>query len=220
MKRRGFIKAIAVTPTVTTLVAQQPANPPATTSPAASPAAPGGRGGRGGGGRGGAQEVPHIELTSVDETADTATHFFTAQQFATLKKLGAMLVPPIKGSVGASDTDAAEFLDFLISASPADRQQLYRTGLDGLNTQARAKFGKPFASLDNSQADAILKPLVVPVAWVYDPPKDAMKHFLFRAHQDLRTATRNSPLASAPVAPGARRGGFGGGLYWNPIDPV
>ena len=78
----------------------------------------------------------------------------------------------MKAPSGALDTDAPEFLDFLIGASPVDRQTLYRNGLDALNAQARTRFGKAFADLDAAQADAILKPLLVPVAWAYDPPKD------------------------------------------------
>ena len=124
------------------------------------------------------------------------------------------------GAIGALDTDAPEFLDFLIGASPIDRQLLYRNGLDALNAQARMRFGKPFADLDATQADTILKPLVVPVAWAYDPPKDLLKHFVFAAREDIRTATRNSREAAAASASSGRRGGAGAGLYWNPIDPV
>jgi hypothetical protein len=146
--------------------------------------------------------------------------FFTERQFAALRKLAGILVPPVAGNIGALDCDAPEFIDFLVSASPAERRQLYRNGLDALNTQARSKFGKPFADLDASQADAILKPLIVTVAWQYDPPKDPIKHFVFQAHQDIRTATRNSLEASSAAANSGRRGFAGTGLYWNPVDPV
>jgi hypothetical protein len=152
--------------------------------------------------------------------AEGGRRFFTVPQFATLKKLGAIFVPPLKGNIGAADTDAPEFLDYLIGVSPAEHQTLYRSGLDGLNTQARRQFNKAFADLDNKQADAILKPLLTPVPWVYDLPKDPMKRFVYQVHQDLRTATRNSPAAAAASASSGRRGGAGGGLYWNPIDPV
>jgi hypothetical protein len=157
--------------------------------------------------------VPRIPLVEADETADTVARYFSPIQLATLRKLAGILVPPVKGNIGALDTDAVEFLDFLISGSPADQQRLYKTGLDALNTAARKQFSKTFADLETSQAHAILKPLLVPVAWAYDPPKDPVKHFLFRAHQDIRTATRNSPEAG-------RRGLGAAGLYWNPIDPV
>jgi hypothetical protein len=163
--------------------------------------------------------VPQIELTELDAVGDTTPKFFTAAQFAALRKLSGILLPPLKGSPGALDTDAPEFLDFLIGVSPVERQQLYRNGLDYLNAQAHRQFGKAFAEIDAAQADTILKPLFVPVAWSYDPPKDPIKHFIFEAHQDIRTATRNAPSANAAAGGTARRG-FAGGQYWNPIDPV
>lgn len=220
MKRRGFIRALAATPAVPALIAQQSAPQ---TAPPATPVVPlpGGRGAGRGGGRGGAAaDVPHIPLTSGNDVAEGVHRFFTAPQYATLRKLGAILVPPVKENIGALDTDAPDFLDFLISVSPADRQTLYRTGLDGLNAQARRQFNKPFADLEATQADTILKPLLTAVPWVYDLPKDPMKRFVYQAHSDLRTATRNSPEAVAALANSGRRGGAGGGLFWNVVDPV
>jgi hypothetical protein len=224
MKRRRFIKAVAAAPAVPALLsplaAQQPPaiQQPSTVpkfSPEPAPAAPApGRGGFGG------AAVPRIPLVAADETADTVARYFSPAQFAALRKLAGILVPPVKGNIGALDSDAVEFLDFLISNSPTDQQQLYKNGLDALNTAARKQFSKTFAELETAQADAILKPLLVPVAWAYDPPKDPVKHFIFQAHQDIRTATRNSPEASKTQANTGRRGFGGAGLYWNPIDPV
>ncbi len=215
MKRRGFIRALAATPAIPVLIAQQPA-----AAPAQAPT-PGGRaGGRGAGSGGAPTEPPKIALSDVNDMAEGGRRFFTVAQFATLKKLGGILVPPVKGNIGALDCDAAEFLDFLIGVSPADRQQLYRNGLNSLDAQARKQFGKAFAEIDAKQADGILKPLLTQVAWVYDLPKEPLKRFVYQVHSDLRTATRNSPEAAAALANSGRRGGAGGGLYWNPIDPV
>jgi len=210
MKRRRFITAIAAAPAVPSLVAQQVAP-----NPAGTPAAPPARTGRGSG-----SAVPRIPVLEPDETAETVVRFFSPVQFSALKKLAGVLMPPVKGNIGALDCDAVEFLDFLIGKSPSDRQQLYKGGLNALNTAAQKQFSKPFGQLDKAQADTILKPLVVPVAWVYDPPADAVKHFIFQAHQDIRTATRNSLEATKALANSGRRGGAAAGLYWNPIDPV
>lgn len=211
MKRRRFLQAAVAAPAVPALVAQQPPAPP--TPPAAA--------GRGAGGRGMAtSDPPHIALADADDAAVTVARFFNPAQFAALRKLAGLLVPPMKGAPGALDSDAVEFIDFLVSKSPAATQALYRNGLDALNASARRQFAKPFADLDNGQADTILKPLVVPVAWAYDPPKDPVKHFIYQAHQDLRTATRNSPDAARAMANSGRRGFAGAGLYWHPIDPA
>jgi hypothetical protein len=210
MKRRRFITAIAAAPAIPALVAQQPA-PQAPAVPVAA--------GRGSG-RGAVADVPKIPVVEMDEAAVTTARYFPASQFAALRRLAGQLVPPLKGNIGALDCDAVEFLDFLISQSPADRQQLYKSGLNALNAAAQKQFGKPFGDLTSAQADTVLKPLVVPVAWVYDPPKDTVKHFIFQAHQDIRTATRNSLEAANALANSGRRGGGGAGLYWNPVDPV
>lgn len=117
------------------------------------------------------------------------------------------------------DCNVPEFLDFLIGVSPADRQQLYRNGLDALNQQAGKQFSKPFAEIDDAQAHVILQPLLVAVPWVYDPPEDPLKQFVFAVRQDVPMATRNSPEFAAAGAASGRRGG-GAGPVWNPIDPV
>jgi len=212
MKRRRFLKGIVAAPAAPALLAQQATAP-------ASPPARGGRGGRAGAAGRGTEQVPKLEFTTADVVSEPVVRFFNVQQFAALQKLSGILVPPMKGSPGALDCGVPEFLDFLIGASPADRQRLYRTGLDTLNTQAKKQFSKSFSELDATQADAILRPLLVAVPWAYDPPKDPIKHFLSAARQDVQTATRNSKEANDATTASGRRGG-GGGLYWNPVDPT
>jgi hypothetical protein len=215
MKRRRFLQALAVTPAVP-LAAQQAA-PPATPNPP-PPAAPGRAQVRGG------QTVPALETTAADLTGQAAApSFFTADQFAALRGLGKLLQPPMNGHPGALEAGAPEFLDFLVGVSPADRQKLYREGLDALNDQSKKKFKKSFADLDNTQADAIVRPLLVVIPWSEDLPQDKVRHFIAQAHRDFRTATQNSREWNSAGAASGRRGGRGGGgagLYWLPIDPV
>jgi hypothetical protein len=210
MKRRRFLQALAAAPAVP-LAAQQAAQPPA--------ASPGMGQFRGGG------PAPLLQTTAADLTAQSAAPaFFTPGQFAVLRRLGSLLQPSLNGHPGASEAGAPEFLDFLVSVSPADRQKLYRDGLDALNAQAKRQFEKSFADLEDRQADAILRPLVVTIAWPEDLPHDPLRHFIAQAHRDFRTATENSrEWAASGASSGRRRGrGFGGGtgLYWLPIDPV
>jgi hypothetical protein len=173
----------------------------------------------------GAESAPPLQTTAADLTAEPAPPaFFNAQQFAALRKLGGLLQPPLKGSPGALDCGAPEFLDYLIGVSPADHQQLYKTGLDSLNSQSKKQYGKTFADLDDSQADAVLKPLLVAIPWNEDLPKDSLRHFIAQAHRDFRTATDNSRVYATSATSSGRRGGrgFGGGtgMLWLPIDPV
>ena len=216
MKRRRFVKALAALPAAPALFSQQA--PPAAPTP--NPQAP--AGGRGAGsGRFGTNNVPKFELTSPDLVSEPSLRFFTPAQFSALRKLSEILMPPLHGNPGALDCGAPEFLDFLIANSPADRQRLYRNGLDMLNTRAKKQFNKPFSDLETAQVDTIIRPLLAPVPWVYDAPKDPNAHFLSDAHRDIRTATQNSREWADAAASSGRRGGFGGGgAYLNPIDPV
>jgi hypothetical protein len=213
MKRRGFFKTFAALPAAKALIAQTP--PPAATQQSTTPAPTAARGGRGG-----PPNIPAFAETAPEVVADSQTAFFAPAQFAALRRLSALLMPPINGNPGAVECQAPEFLDFLIGASPAGRQHLYRDGLDLLNSTAKTRFQKNFADLDDAQADAVVRPLLAPIAWEYDLPKDPGRHFIAEARRDIRTATQNSrEWAIAAEASGRRRFGTGG-TYIMPIDPI
>jgi len=76
-------------------------------------------------------------------------HFFTPVQFAILRHVGEAVMPRLNGRPGALEAKAAEFLDFLIGASAADRKEAYHAGLDALTSQAKKQFNKGFAELDS-----------------------------------------------------------------------
>jgi hypothetical protein len=193
MKRRSFLQTVVAAPLV--------AAPVASAAPAPQPqAAP-------------PQDAPKVEYTYTEAVAEAAPRFFAAPQFAALKKLSEIIMPPMNGAPGALEAQVPEFLDFLIGVSPADRQQLYTVGLDRLNAQAKKEFNKSFAEVDATQADKLLAPLRQP--WTYDPPADPLARFLIAAKQDVRTATMNSrEYNNAGAASGGRRaGGIGQYLY-------
>lgn len=167
-------------------------------------------------------EPVKIATVSADAAAEASQSFFTATQFATLRRLCELLQPALNGRPGAIEAGAPEFLDFLIGASLPPRQQLYQYGLDYVDAEARRQFGKPFATATEDQADKVLRPLLVP--WTYDPPADSRQRFLTELRADVRTATMNSKEMSQVAAATPRRGRGrvpgGGGLYWLPIDPT
>jgi hypothetical protein len=211
MKRRRFFKTLAALPAAPALLSQtQAPQTPAPTPPAA---------GRGTG-RSGAAQIPAFEETSPEVVADAEPRFFTPAQFAALRRLSALFMPPLDGSPGAIECGAPEFLDFLIGASLPERQKLYRSGLDTLNTKAKKSFNKAFADLADSDADSVIRPLLAPVPWVYDPPKDPAVQFIAEARRDIRTATQNSRAWADSAASSGRRRGGGGGFYLKPIDPT
>jgi hypothetical protein len=208
MKRRNFVQSLLVVPAAS-VAAEQAAPPAQAPQPAARPP----QNYRSG------QNVPKFDLVQPDSVAETVTDFFSPTQFAALNKLAEILVPPIKKNPGAIEAHAPEFLDFLISRSPAPTQKLYRDGLDGLNAAAEKHFHKAFAELNTKQADTIIRPLLVVRAWDREEPTDKMQHFMTQVHGDLRTATMNS--AEWAASGGSGRGRFNSGRrpYWKPIDP-
>ncbi len=216
MKRRRLLKALAAAPAAPALLAQQqqnnaprpgsPASPPAdaTTPPAPLNRTPPA-----------AAELPKLETATADEVGTVTPRFFTPVQFAALRKLSDVIMPRMGDNPGALDAAAPEFLDFLLSQSPAERQTLYRTGLDLLNTGARKRFNKAYADLSADQTGQLLAPLKE--KWTYDPPADPLARFLWAAKTDIRTATTNSKEYALANSAG-RRGGAGMGLYWFPLD--
>lgn len=220
MKRRNFVRSLLVTPVAPAVVLGGQTGPTQTSprqQPPPQPNTPARQFSRQ------PHDVPHLGVTEVDLAGQPAPGYFTAVQFATLRKLGGILVPPLKNNPGAIEAQAPEFLDFLISASPEDRQKLYLTGLDSLEEQSRDKFQKSFCDLDARQADSILRPLLVVRPWPQDLPSDPLQNFMAQVHEDLRTATMNSrEWASAAEKSGHRftRGSRTSGYYWAPIDPI
>jgi hypothetical protein len=195
MKRRHFVRALVAAPVAPSLLAQQPS-----TSPAQARIA---------------EEAPKLDVVIADQASDPVPHFFSQQQFVTLRRLCDVLMPPGDGTPGSVAVGVPEFLDFLIGESPAEKQQLYRAGLDALNAAARKKHAKAFADVDEAQVDGLLGPLHS--AWTYEEPSDPLSRFLRAAKTDVRTATLNSREYSAAASTGGRRGG-NAGLYWYPLD--
>lgn len=198
MKRRHVITALAAAPAAAPLAAQQASAP----IPLAVPQAP--------------NEAPKLSPSAADAAGETVPRFFSATQLATLQKLSSILMPPMNNAPGALECGAPEFLDFLIGQSSSETQQVYRIGLDTLNSSARKRFRKQFAELDPAQADQLLAPLREP--FTIELPADPLKRFLLQAKRDVRLATTNSrEFNLAGASSGARRFGASG-LYWLPLD--
>jgi len=193
MRRRRFIQALAAAPAAPALLAQQP-------PPAAAPEVP---------------ESAPLDFSVADEGADPVFKFFSARQFATLKRMCDLLMPAAPGSPGALEARVPEFMDFLIGDAPVQRQQLWLSGLDGLEYQSQTRFRKAFADTDAGQADTLLAPLRQP--WSFEPPNDPVARLLVAAKQDVRTATFNS-FERNLAASGGKRPRGGGGLYWLAIE--
>jgi len=220
MRRRDFVKGIlAASAAAKAMSAQQGTAPAAGAAakhvmPPAAPIAPGPvpwmRG---------LMEIKPLDIATLvpDAVAQTNASFFTETQAATLHRLCDVMMPPMHGRPGALEAGAPAFVDFLIGASPRDRQQMYQEGLDWLESEAQAKFGAPFAKMDDDEAGTLIRPWLR--AWMTDhPPTEQYARFVNLAHADIRTATINSEAWSdAGRAQG--QGTAGVDLYWYPVDP-
>jgi hypothetical protein len=219
MQRRDFVKGILAASAAARGMAAQQAAPTAQAAaphamPPTGPVAPGPvpwmRG---------LMEVKPLELSTLvpDAVAQTDAHFFNTAQTATLDRLCAVLMPPLRGNPGAVDAGTPEFLDFLIGASPRRQQQMYLAGLDWLDAEAKRKFAVPFAKITDAQADELIRPWLR--TWMTDhPPTELHAAFINQAHTDIRTATVNSQ-AWSDASRTAGHGGTGVDLYWYPVDP-
>jgi cytochrome c1 len=218
MQRRDFVKALMAASTAAAAanpaLGQQTAQPVPQKLPPAAPKAPGpvpwSRG---------LMEVKPLPMTPLvaDAVAETEAHFFSATQMATLRRLGDLFMPARQGKPGATEATTAEFLDFLIGVSPADRQHMYLTGLDRLEAEAKEKFSASFANVSAAQADQLIRPWLR--AWMNEhPPSEEYALFINIVHSDIRTATSNSQAwADAAVARGQQAPDID--LYWYPVDP-
>lgn len=156
-----------------------------------------------------AQAPAQIAVAPADAAGDPVLLFFDNARFATFRKLCDLLEPAVyDNSPSALAAGAPEFLDFYLSKCPADRQALYREGLDELERQSQARFRRAFAQTDVTQATELLSPLRQ--KWTSAPPSRLLE-FLRDAREIVRPATRNSIQWE-------RVGRGDSGNYWKPVD--
>jgi hypothetical protein len=147
MERREFLRAMAVlAATPKWLLAQQNTNA-APALPAPVPWTLGLN-----------PRTPLPQTTIADKAGETIVSFFSAAQFETLSRLADAMLPRTTDHPGALDAKTPQFLDFLIGDSPAVRGSLYINGLNWLDAQARLEYKKPFARIESTQIDALVKP--------------------------------------------------------------
>jgi hypothetical protein len=161
-----------------------------------------------------AQAIAKLDGSATDAVGRPLPHFFSATQYATLRRLSDLIMPVIGDAPGALDAGAPEFLDFLIGQSPLPARVVYLSGLDALNAHATARYSKAFAALDDTQADALLSPLHEP--WTWQEPTEPVALFLRHAKADILTATMNS--REWITASQRNRGSAGNGTYWLPPE--
>jgi gluconate 2-dehydrogenase subunit 3-like protein len=160
-------------------------------------------------------ELPKLAETAPDAAADGLHRFFSPEQYAALNRLCGLMVPNFNGRPGAIEAGVPDFLDFLIKSSPADRQTLYRAGLDRLNSESQRRFKKNFEAVSDDEARPILEPLTKP--YTYAAPSDPFAKFLRDAKEDVLQGTSSS-REMAEASARRSRGAAGVNTYWLPLD--
>jgi hypothetical protein len=81
--------------------------------------------------------------------------FFEGDEYETVARLAALIIPSDE-TPGASEARVAEWIDFLLSESDAERQRLYRDGLGRLSGLSRERGRGVFASLPEAAQEEML----------------------------------------------------------------
>ena len=82
--------------------------------------------------------------------------FFTRAQHATVDALSERLIPADDHSPGARAAKVADFIDLLVSESPADLKTAWTEGLTALDQASTERFKAPFVKATAEQQIALL----------------------------------------------------------------
>lgn len=88
-------------------------------------------------------------------------NFFTAEEMATIKVLGDIIIPKDEISGSASDAKVPEFIDFMANDDPKIQVPL-RGGLRWLDMQSLQRFGKEFTKCTEGERIQIVDEIAYP----------------------------------------------------------
>jgi gluconate 2-dehydrogenase gamma chain len=103
-----------------------------------------------------AEAAESVRQAIAARKAGAPLAFFTPAQHRTVDVLAEQIIPADDRSPGAHDAGVADYLDYVLSRSPAGAQQVWTDGLAALDQASRAQAGRPFASATPAQQVAVL----------------------------------------------------------------
>ena len=108
-----------------------------------------------------AQDQPaHEHVHSTQAAAATAPYklkFFTEEENKTIIEMSEQIIPSDASSPGAKDALVNEYIDLIVSESPAAVKQTWRDGLAAVNKKSTDMFGKSFAEASAVQQFTLLQ---------------------------------------------------------------
>jgi gluconate 2-dehydrogenase gamma chain len=90
------------------------------------------------------------------KAAGAAPKFFTPAQHRTVDVLSELIIPADDRSPGAKAAQVADYIDFVLSESPADAKAQWTVGLAALDAASSTQFGKAFADATPEQQTTLL----------------------------------------------------------------
>jgi hypothetical protein len=88
--------------------------------------------------------------------AKPALKVLTAAQYATTEAFAEAIIPADERSPGAKEARVADYIDLVLSESPAEPRKEWLEGLAAVDAEAMSRFKAPFVKLDAGQVEALL----------------------------------------------------------------
>ncbi|MDR3698870.1 MAG: gluconate 2-dehydrogenase subunit 3 family protein [Candidatus Sulfopaludibacter sp.] len=141
-----------------------------------------------------AQDVQHIHQTLAPQNGHYTPKSLTAHEYATLQRLSDLIIPADELSPGALSAGAADFIDFLCSASD-EMKLIYTGGLAWIDEAMKHRYGgKTFLAADPSQQTALLDLIAYRENLRQDPALSPGIDFFAWARKMVADAYYTSPI--------------------------
>ncbi|QQS48264.1 MAG: gluconate 2-dehydrogenase subunit 3 family protein [Acidobacteriota bacterium] len=98
----------------------------------------------------------HGQAKADEKKAPYKAKYFKADQMALIAAISELIIPTDDHSPGAIAAEVPEFIDLMISESPAETKQLWTDGLAAMDILSQTQYQKAFNAASSDQQTAIL----------------------------------------------------------------
>ncbi len=98
----------------------------------------------------------HGQAKAGEKKAPYKAKYFKADQMALIATISELIIPTDDHSPGAIAAEVPEFIDLMISESPAETKQLWTDGLAAMDKLSQTQYQKAFNAASSDQQTAIL----------------------------------------------------------------
>lgn len=97
-----------------------------------------------------------LDAAAQETDAEQGYQFFTTHQFETVEAIAEQYWPTTEASPGGRDAGAAYYIDRALAGAYMDYRDIYKAGLDWLDTASELNGGAEFVDLEAAQQTALL----------------------------------------------------------------